>query len=276
MSSPDLRTDLPALARGPAPVAGRLAGRRVLVTGAGSGIGRAIADLFTAAGARVAGLDVQPGAAGTLALQADVADASSVGRAVDAAVEAFGGLDGLVNVAGIADTQLAEDLTLAAWQRVIDVNLTGTFNVCRAALPHLRAAQAQAAAAMGTAGQGAATGAPTATVVNFSSGQGLQPFARRSVYAASKAGVIAFSKCIAIEWAPAIRVNTICPGATDTPMVRSGYSADMLRDQVGPRYALGRIAQADEVAHAALYLTGGESSFVTGIALAVDGGRSFH
>lgn len=262
---------LPALARPAAPVTGRLAGRRVLVTGAGSGIGRAVAELFIAAGARVAGVDLNPGAAGTLALQADVADAASIGRAVEAAAAAFGGLDGLVNVAGIANTQLAEELTPQAWQRVIDVNLTGTFNTCLALLPHLRAAHAEASAALGGAvGQG------TATIVNFSSGQGLQPFARRSVYAASKAGVIAFSKCIAIEWAPAIRVNTLCPGATDTPMVRAGYDEATLREQVGPRYALGRIAQADEVAHAALYLTGAESSFVSGIALAVDGGRSFH
>ena len=256
---------LPALARPAAPVTGRLAGRRVLVTGAGSGIGRAVAELFVAAGARVAGVDLRDGAAGTLALQADVADAAAMGRAADAAAAAFGGLDGLVNVAGIADTQLAEELSLQAWQRVIDVNLTGTFNTCRALLPHLRAAAL-----------GGATGQGTATIVNFSSGQGLQPFARRSVYAASKAGVIAFSKCIAIEWAPAIRVNTVCPGATDTPMVRAGYDDATLREQVGPRYALGRIARADEVAQAALYLTGAESSFVTGIALAVDGGRSFH
>ena len=116
---------LPALARPAAPVNGRLAGRRVLVTGAGSGIGRAVAELFVAAGARVAGVDLNPGAAGTLALQADVADAASIGRAVEAAAAAFGGLDGLVNVAGIANTQLAEELTPQAWQRVIDVNLTG-------------------------------------------------------------------------------------------------------------------------------------------------------
>ncbi len=275
-TTPRPAPELPALARAPAPVAGRLAGRRVLVTGAGSGIGAAIAALFVEAGASVAGVDLRPGADGTLALEADVADADAVGRAVDAAARAFGGLDGLVNVAGIADTQLAESVTLEAWRRVIDVNLTGTFNVCRAMLPHLRAAHAEATAARARAGLPEEPGHGTATIVNFSSGQGLQPFARRSAYAASKAGVIAFSKCIAIEWAPAIRVNTICPGATDTPMVRDAYDAATVREQVGPRYALGRIARADEVAHAALYLTGAESAFVTGIALAVDGGRSFH
>src|SRR5207247_987600 len=86
------------------------------------------------------------------------------------------------------------------------------------------------------------------TIVNLSSGQGLQPFPRRSAYAASKAGVIAFSKSIAMEWAPAIRVNTICPGAVDTPMVRAGYSEEQLRTQIGSRYALGRIGEPLEIA----------------------------
>jgi NAD(P)-dependent dehydrogenase (short-subunit alcohol dehydrogenase family) len=258
------------LTHAPAPVAGRLAGRRVLVTGAASGIGRAVAELFMAAGASVAGLDRSAGAAGSLALQADIADPGSVAGAVLAAVAALGGLDGLVNAAGISNTDLAEEVSLQDWQRVLDVNLGGTFHVCRAVLPHLRAAHAAARTA------GAPRGRGTATVVNFASGQGLQPFARRSAYAASKAGVIAFSKCIAIEWAPAIRVNTVCPGATDTPMVRAAYDAATLREQVGPRYALGRVGEADEIAHAALYLSGAESSFVTGVALAVDGGRSFH
>ena len=98
---------------------------------------------------------------------------------------------------------------------------------------------------------------------------------RRGAYAASKAGVISLSKTLAMEWAP-IRVNTICPGAVDTPMVRSGYTEEVLRTQVGSRYALGRVAEAIEIATAALYLTSAESSFVTGIAMAVDGGRSYH
>lgn len=207
------------------PVEGRLEGRRFVVTGAASGIGRAIAGLFLQAGARVAALDRNRPAdlpeGPALCVQADITDAQAVQQAVDGAARAWGGLDGLVNAAGIANTDLAEEVSLESWKRVLDVNLTGTFVVCRACLPHLRAA-----------GGG--------TIVNLSSGQGLQPFVRRSAYAASKAGVIAFSKSIAMEWAPAIRVNTICPGAIDTPMVRSGYSEEVLRTQVGPRYALGR------------------------------------
>lgn len=244
-------------------VADRLAGRRILVTGAASGIGRAIAELFIRAGAHVAALDRRqpealPGAS-TLSItcEADITDPQAVERAVQQAVDAFGGLDGVVNAAGIANTDWADAVSLEDWKRVIDVNLTGTFNVSRAALPHLRAAGA-------------------GTIVNLSSGQGLQPFKQRSAYAASKAGVIAFSKCIAMEWAPQVRVNTICPGAVDTPMVRAGYAPEVLRTQVGPRYALERIGEPQEIAMAALYLSSAESSFVTGIVLAVDGGRSYH
>lgn len=244
-------------------ISGRLDGRRMLVTGAASGIGRAIAELFVRAGAQVVALDRRrpadlPGEATQwLACQADITDAQAVESAVQQAAEQLGGLDGLVNAAGIANTDWADAIALEDWKRVIDVNLTGTFNVCRAALPLLRAA-----------GSG--------TIVNLSSGQGLQPFKQRSAYAASKAGVIAFSKCIAMEWAPQVRVNTICPGAVDTPMVRSGYTAEQLHAQVGPRYALERIGEPQEIAMAALYLSSAESSFVTGIVLAVDGGRSYH
>lgn len=243
---------------------GRLAGRRIVVTGAASGIGRAVAEVFVLAGARVAALDqrLPPGLeagdqSAMLSLQADITDAQAVERAVARAAEAFGGIDGIVNAAGIANTDWADEVTLDDWRRVLEVNLTGTFTVCRACLPHLR-----------TAGGG--------TIVNLSSGQGLQPFKQRSAYAASKAGVIAMSKCIAMEWAPLVRVNTICPGAVDTPMVRGGYSPELLREQVAPRYALGRIGEPREIALAALYLSSAESSFVTGIVLAVDGGRSYH
>ncbi|VTU46360.1 Glucose 1-dehydrogenase (plasmid) [Variovorax sp. SRS16] len=241
-------------------VAGRLAGRRILVTGAASGIGQAVATLFGAAGARVAALDRQrPTAlpADAIGLEADVTDEAAVECAVAEACAALGGIDGVVNAAGIANTDWADQVSLADWRRVLDVNLTGSFIVCRACLPHLR-----------DAGGG--------TIVNFASGQGLSPFKQRSAYAASKAGVISMSRSLAMEWAPLVRVNTVCPGAVDTPMVRGGYSPEALREQVGPRYALGRIGEPHEIALAALYLSSAESSFVTGIVLAVDGGRSYH
>lgn len=238
----------------------RLQGRRILVTGAASGIGAAVAALFAAEGACVALADRQPMAAlppgETMALAMDIRDEAAVQRGVAEAASRFGGLDGVVNAAGVANTDLLSELAVDAWRQVIDINLTGTFLVCRACELHLRQSE-------------------HATIVNFSSGQGLQPFKRRGAYAASKAGVISLTKTLALEWAP-IRVNTICPGAVDTPMVRDGYSAEVLRDEVAPRYALQRIGQPLEIAHAALYLSSRESSFVTGIALAVDGGRSFH
>lgn len=245
------------------PALGRLKGRRIVVTGAGSGIGAAIAQLFIAEGARVAAIDRNEGGItawfkqGTgVALKADIADETSVNNAVKRAAEALGGIDGLINAAGVSNTDLLRDVSLTDWKRTIDINLTGSFLMSRACLPWLEKVQ-------------------DSTIVNFSSGQGLQPFVRRGAYAASKAGVISLTKTLAMEWAP-IRVNTICPGAVDTPMVRSGYSDEVLRTQVGPRYALGRVAEPIEIARAALYLTGSESSFITGIALAVDGGRSYH
>jgi NAD(P)-dependent dehydrogenase (short-subunit alcohol dehydrogenase family) len=242
---------------------GRLTGRRIIVTGAASGIGRAVAELFLRAGASVAAFDrnlpaaLDASPARTLVRAVDITQPDLLDAAVCAAADTMGGIDGLVNAAGIANTDWADAVSLDDWKHVLDVNLTGTFSACRACLPHLRAA-----------GGG--------TIVNLSSGQGLQPFKQRSAYAASKAGVIAFSKCIAMEWAPIVRVNTICPGAVDTPMVRAGYSLEALRTQVGPRYALERIGEPHEIAQAALYLTSTESSFVTGIVLAVDGGRSYH
>ena len=253
---------VPDLAATQAQVAGRLAGRRVLVTGAASGIGRSVAELFLAAGAQVALLDRQPpqpvANAGerALHLSADITDADAVAAAVAQAAEAFGGLDGLVNSAGIANTDPAARVALADWRRVIDVNLTGTLVVAQACEPWLRAA-------------------PGATVVNLSSGQGLRPSPNRAAYAASKAGVIGLTRCLAQEWGPHIRVNSLCPGVVDTPMVQQGYGAGST-EQLAARYALARIAEPHEIALAALYLTSAESAFVTGIALAVDGGRTFH
>jgi NAD(P)-dependent dehydrogenase (short-subunit alcohol dehydrogenase family) len=256
---------------GPAEIAGapgaRLVGRRILVTGAASGMGRATAELFAGEGARLAlldrdaaGLERTASTTGGVPLVADLTDEAAVDRAVEDACRELGGLDGIVNAAGIMPVEDLASTSLALWRLVLDVNLTGIFLVCRAALPKLR-----------EAGRG--------TIVNFASAAGLAPRGTAAIaYIASKGGVIAFTRTLAAEAAPRIRVNAICPGTVDTPMTRD-YLRDAdgrVRPEVLSAYALGRYAEPVEIARAVLFLTADESSFVTGAALAVDGGRSFH
>jgi NAD(P)-dependent dehydrogenase (short-subunit alcohol dehydrogenase family) len=244
----------------------RLAGRRILITGAGSGIGKAVATLFASHGARLALLDLNIDAAAALAqqcdgvaLQVNVADEAAVQAAVRSAAEKLGGLDGVVNAAGIIALGSLGDTDLKTWQRQLDVNLTGPFLICRAALPWLQQAQG-------------------ATIVNIASAQALRPAGASCGYAASKAGVLNFTKAIAGELAPAIRANVVCPGIVDTPMVAQ-VSAAAGKPAATPTlkdYPLARMAQPEEIANAILFLTSSESSYITGAALAVDGGRTFH
>jgi NAD(P)-dependent dehydrogenase (short-subunit alcohol dehydrogenase family) len=190
----------------------------------------------------------------------DVSDAASVAAAIAQSDAAMGGIDGLVNAAGIFSSAGLKDTTPAEFARILAVNLTGTFLVIQAAAPHLL-----------KAGRG--------TIVNIGSGVGILPTGPDSTaYVASKGGVIAMTKAIAMELAPRIRVNVVCPGAVETPM-----TATFIRDASGAhnpaiarRYALGRPAAAEELAAAILFLTSDEASFVTGIALPVDGGRTYH
>lgn len=245
------------------------AGRRMLVTGGAKGIGKAAALRFLAGGAQVACLDMDEAALaelaqahGVVALRADVTDTASVETAVAEAAAKMGGLDGVVNSAGIDLQSSLEDMTDAAWERLIAVNLTGPMKVCRAAAPFLKAA-----------GGG--------TIVNVSSGAGLSPLKFRSAYSASKAGLQMFSKSLAMELAEAgIRVNVVCPGAVETPLFRTsiadGAEGEAQLDAVRARYALARIADPDEIAAGIAFLSSAESSYVTGVALAVDGGRTFH
>jgi NAD(P)-dependent dehydrogenase (short-subunit alcohol dehydrogenase family) len=236
----------------------RLAGRRILLTGAASGIGLATAQLFVEHGASVAlldrdgdRLDAVADAIGGVSYPADITDDEAVGSAVRAAGAALGGIDGVVHAAGIMFRGLAEHTSASDWRRVIDVNLTGTYNVVRSAIPFLQKEEGS-------------------TVVTVASAAGLLPNSPEySAYAASKGGVLALSKALAAELAPAVRVNTICPGMVDTQM------ADGYRQYVD-NYALKRLAQPDEIAAAILFLTGPESSYITGVALAADGGRTFH
>lgn len=245
--------------------------RRLIVSGGASGIGLAVARMAVARGARVALLDRDTAALAeavrllgeaALALECDVSDAPAVRTAVDRAAQWLGGVDALVNSAGIDALKSLEATSDEEWARVLAVNLTGPMLVCRAALPHLRAA-----------GGG--------SIVNIASGAGLRPLPNRTAYCASKAAVIMFGKSLAIETAAdGIRVNAVCPGAIDTPLFRTSYEnagdPERALAEIRERYALGRIAAPEEVAEAVLYLSGPGASYITGTALAVDGGRTFH
>ena len=243
-----------------------LQGRRIVVTGAGSGIGRAIARRFADEGAALALFDLNVDSLAEFCAQhparafvVDVSQESAVNQAVADAASFLGGIDGLVNAAGIIALGGLGEMSLENWQRQIDVHMTGPFLLCRAALPWLQKAG-------------------KATIVNIASAQALKPAGASAGYAASKAGLLNFSKAIAAELAPTIRVNCVCPGIVDTPMVQR-VNADAGKPDATPTlkdYALGRMAQPEEIAAAVWYLTSDESSFVTGIAMAVDGGRSFH
>jgi NAD(P)-dependent dehydrogenase (short-subunit alcohol dehydrogenase family) len=245
---------------------GRLAGRKIVITGAGSGIGRAAAQVFTREGAKLALLDRDEAAAkataaetGGTVIKVDVSDAADVEGALKAANEALGGIDGLLNSAGILSSKSFGAIEPEHWRKVIDVNLTGTFLVCQAALPYLKEQ-------------------PNAAIVNIASGQALLPSLTGSAYAASKAGVMMFTKCLAMELAPGIRANAICPGATATPMTDNEIPPEDIvrRQKLESAYAMKRLCVPEDIANGILYLMSNEASAVTGIALAVDNGRTFH
>jgi NAD(P)-dependent dehydrogenase (short-subunit alcohol dehydrogenase family) len=244
-----------------------LSGRRVLVTGAASGIGRATSELFVRRGARVALLDRDPAvkavadaAGGTVGLVVDVADEAAVNAAVAQAAAAMGGIDGVVNAAGVDFVKSITDTTPAEWNRLLGVNLNGPYHVCRAAAPLLREAA-------------------EATVVNVASGAGLAPLRHRTAYCASKAGLVMFTKALAMELAP-VRVNAFCPGIIDTPLFRQSFENEPDPDaelrRILDRYLIKRAATAGEAAEIVLFLSSRASSIMTGVALAGDAGRTFH
>ena len=188
-----------------------------------------------------------------LGCEVDVACEASCLQALQRAETELDGIDGIVNSAGITDNSGIEDLAVDRWAQVINVNLTGAFVMCKSAIAALR-----------RAGGG--------TIVNISSGIGLRPFLKGQIaYASSKGGLLALTKALAVELAPDVRVNVVCPGLVDTPMSNAG--ALKPGDPRVRHYPLNRVGQAHEIADAILFLTSAESSFVTGTSLVVDGGR---
>jgi NAD(P)-dependent dehydrogenase (short-subunit alcohol dehydrogenase family) len=239
-----------------------LDGIRLVVTGGGSGIGLAVAQLATARGARVAALDLDPAAVPdeVVGLRADVRDQESVGAAVDAAAAELGGIDVLVNNAGIGAQGTVEDGPLEEWLRVLDVNVLGIVRTTRAALPHLR--RSQHACVVNTCSIAATAGLP-----------------QRAAYSASKGAVQSLTLAMAADHVrEGIRVNCVNPGTADTPWVGRLLDAaadpDEERRALEARQPMGRLVTAPEVAAAILYLASPDAASVTGTALAVDGGMS--
>jgi len=246
----------------------RLEGKSAIVTGAASGIGRATAELFAREGASVLAADLDEAggtdtvgriaAAGGRAIfqKVDVASAQEVSRLVQAAIDAFSKIDVLFNGAGVLFYGTVLETDECSWNRVLAVNLTGTFLCCKAVLPH-----------MIRNGGG--------SVINVSSTTGGHDAAAHAVaYVTSKGGVAMLTKSMAIDHARQnVRVNALCPGPTDTPMLRKALSREEL-EAFAASFPMGRLGAPLELAHGALFLASDESSFMTGALLTVDGGQT--
>jgi NAD(P)-dependent dehydrogenase (short-subunit alcohol dehydrogenase family) len=248
-------------------VAGLVQGRSALVTGGASGIGRATARALAREGARVLVCDVNDAGAGEVAreiaadggearaLRVDVTREDDVRAAVRAAVDAFGRLDCAVNNAGITGAGgLVHQLSLEDWARTLSINLTGVFLCLKHEIP-----------VMQEQGSGA--------IVNMASGAGVIAVPGLSPYCASKHGVLGLTKTAAVENArTGVRVNAVCPGSTDTPMLRAAMARDPRMEKlILGSTPSGRLARAEEVAEAAVWLCSDRASFVSGDTLLVDG-----
>jgi NAD(P)-dependent dehydrogenase (short-subunit alcohol dehydrogenase family) len=241
-------------------VSGSFEGLVAVVTGGASGIGRAVAERFAGDGAQVACFDLVEGTPSDriVYLKADVTDQVSVDEAVAGVVGQFGGIDILINNAGIGSIGTVVDNDDEEWHRLYDVNVVGMVRMMRAALPHLRASAHPA-------------------VVNTASIASWAGLVQRANYSASKGAVYALTLAMAADYvAEGIRVNCVCPGTVDTPWV--GRLLDQADDPAAARNALqarqpmGRLGQAEEIANTIAFLAAPSSTFVTGTALAVDGG----
>jgi NAD(P)-dependent dehydrogenase (short-subunit alcohol dehydrogenase family) len=247
----------------------RFEGRVLLTTGGASGLAAATAERFSAEGGRVAVLDRDlAGAAAvaarfprSIAIAVDVADADSVAAAVAQTHDQLGRIDCAFNAAGIADFGPIETWSLERWQRMVAVHLDGTFLLCRELIP-----------VMQEQGSGA--------IVNTASIAALVAQSGNAPYGAAKGAIVAFSRQIALDLAPDIRVNVVAPGRILTPMTRPLYAArgggdlDKGKVMMGKMNPMGRLGEAEEVAAAVCFLLSEDASFITGHVLVIDGGET--
>jgi NAD(P)-dependent dehydrogenase (short-subunit alcohol dehydrogenase family) len=249
----------------------RLDGKVAVITGAASGIGLACAARFASEGAHVVGIDVtEPqteltlpsGAPDVSFAQSDVRDEDALAGVFDAVVSEHGRVDAVVTAAGVAGGGPAHLLDRLEWQRVLDVNLTGTFLTAK----HAIACMLQQEPVDGERG----------SVVTIASVEGLEGTAGGSSYNASKGAVVIFTKNLAIDYGRSgIRANSICPGFIETPMLEGVFGMpgmEHVREEIRLEHKLRRLGRPEEIASVALFLVSRDASFVTGQAIAVDGG----
>jgi NAD(P)-dependent dehydrogenase (short-subunit alcohol dehydrogenase family) len=242
---------------------GRLQGRVCVVTGASGGIGAASVEAFQREGARVAGVDLLDGAPGDISLQADLTSEDQVAAMLAEARSRLGRLDVLFNNAGISpnDDGSVLETALEAWERVQAVNLRSVFLCCKHGIPSLLEND----------------GPERGSVINTASFVALMGAATSQIsYTASKGGVLALSRELGVQFARrGVRVNALCPGPVDTPLLKELYAKDP--EQAARRLVhvpIGRFGHAEEIANAALFLASPESSFITASTFLVDGGLS--
>jgi len=238
----------------------RLEGKVCVITGASGGIGAATAAAFSREGATVVGVDLLPGAPGDLALEVDVTDERQVADMYSRTREQFGHIDVLFNNAGISPTDDASvlDTSYETWQRVQDVNLKSVFLCCKHGIPHLLDNDPQGGSVINTASFVAVMGAATSQIS----------------YTASKGGVLALSRELGVEFArQGVRVNALCPGPVDTPLLRELFAKDP--ERAARRLVhlpIGRFARAEEIAAGVLFLASDESTYVNATTFLIDGG----